>query len=137
MAGQAGSVGLAALTFEQRVGERPGVPRVVLFVMHALVTFGARLRTGILRGRPGDFEECVRLQIGEGGDAFQVWGAGGLPCLIRQTRFQIQLIISSRPVPRDIEAVGGFGNSGHHWATGEAAGLGHAQVLNLFRAYRS
>ncbi len=105
--------------------------------VNALVTFSACLGTGILRRRPGNFEECVALQIGDGRDAFQIRATSEQPILIRQSRLLIQLIVTRRPVPCDIDAVGGPRNSRHHRATGEAAGLSHAQVLNFFRAHRS
>ena len=135
VARQAGSVLVLANRLESL--QRLRVPGAEFDGMNALVTFSACLRASILRRRPGNFEECGALQIGDGGDAFQIRATSGQPVLIRQSRLLIQLIVTRRPVPCDIDAVGGLGNSCHHRATGEAARLSHAQVLNFFRAHRS
>jgi hypothetical protein len=130
--GQAG--GVVVLMDVLQGLQRMSVARVRFQVVDAFVTLGAGLRAGELSGRPGYFEERVTGEIREREIAIQVGRTGRLPGRIGERVRDVELIVTRRAVPRDVDAVGGLGDAGQDRATGKAAGLGDGQMRNFLRA---
>jgi len=106
VARKTGTVCLAALGHEQRIGKRASVLRVQLSRVNALMAFGTSLRAGVIRRRTGNAEEGIALNVRQRGGSRRVRSTNILPRLCREAQPSQQLIIAGRPVPSDLYPVG-------------------------------
>ena len=100
-------------------------------IVNVLVTLGTGGRPGILRGRAGDFKERVARNVRQREIAVEIWCAGSFPSGTGEVCCLVELIVAGWTVPRDIDAIGGFGDTGHDRAPGKPAGLCYGQVRCL------
>src|ERR1035441_7901028 len=126
VAGQAGTVGLATLSHEQRVSKGAGMGGMRHRVENFRVALRADLSSGVLGRWAGDAEEGVIGKAGNGDVVGQIEGcAEGLPGWISQASLLEQLVIPGRAIPRHIHPVGDLSNPCYDGQPRHAPGLNH------------
>ena len=130
VAGQAGTVGLASLSHEHRVGKSAEMGGMDDRVEDFRMALRAGCGSGVLGRWAGDSEEGVAGEAGDGRLAEQAGSAHRLPTGVLKRALLEKLVGARRPVPRHAHPVGDAPHPGHDGRSGHSPGLKDRQMWN-------